>query len=797
MTRSPLSPGLPTLALVAALANVACSKASYTPYKPYKEVLCTRSDLSGCVIQDVSVTGGVKVPEGAVKDKIATAETSRSLLGLLENVPILSLWDRITVDYEKLDPFVLERDLARVERIYRARGYYEAHARAARVTRPSKDRLRIEIVVDEGAPVLVGGVHLLFDWGAGGRLPPSKVLDAVEKATAPVEPGATFSESLLEDARKSVARALTDQGYAYATVEAKAKVDLGPHRAEVSYEANLGPLSTFGAITVEGAGDLPLARIRKTIRINEGEPYSTAKLDSAQGALTDLRVFGTVDVAPQLAPPDRQASARPSRVPVVFRVTQTALKTGKAGFGFEVGDRVAVHGVAGWENRNFLGGLRALTLEAKPGFVLYPYTLASIFQTKPDVLPELRVHTALAQPGFVEARTRGLVSADFNMYQLQPTGTLGYIEVTNNAGVEREWWGRRVHVGVFAKVQFDQPVDLTIPVKVEPTGGGYNFLVIPYAQFIGTLDLRYGLDGKKRDPINPHSGIYLANDFQIAVGPGNISSTDLRERVELRGYIPVTQKLTIALRFAGGVLFPFGGALAQAPDTAHADFDPTLWRTKSDKNYDPVYDAANYHRPTGCKPVEPPGEVCRGRYIQVLQLRGFTSGGTNSNRGYAYNSVGQQEQIPGISALSAGRTGVPIPLATGGMALWEASVELRFPVYEKWSGTIFLDGSDVRDKLADLGAPFAPHLSTGFGIRYATPVGALRADVGLRIPGAQVIGLGVHCAAFDPSVDPSKLQICQPGKPQGAGSYIDEKYGQSGSIAGAPLTLSLAIGEAF
>jgi hypothetical protein len=187
--------------------------------------------------------------------------------------------------------------------------------------------------------------------------------------------------------------------------------------------------------------------------------------------------------------------------------------------------------------------------------------------------------------------------------------------------------------------------------------------------------------------------------------------------------------------------------------------------------------------------------VCRGRYLQLLQLRGFYSGGTNSNRGYAYNGIGPQEQIPGISTLNDAY--VPLPLAIGGKALWEASVELRIPVYEKLGMVIFVDGSDVRDKLADFAAQFAPHLSTGLGIRYATPVGPLRADLGLRIPGAQVIGFAAQCAAFDPGASPVATQICKSGQPPPNNPYLDQKFGQAGSLRGVPLALSLAIGEAF
>jgi outer membrane protein insertion porin family/translocation and assembly module TamA len=58
------------------------------------------------------------------------------------------------------------------------------------------------------------------------------------------------------------------------------------------------------------------------------------------------------------------------------------------------------------------------------------------------------------------------------------------------------------------------------------------------------------------------------------------------------------------------------------------------------------------------------------------------------------------------------------------------------------------------------------HLSAGFGLRYDTPVGPIRLDLGYRIPGLQA--------------------------PVGA---ADE--GTPSSIFGLPLALSFGIGEAF
>ncbi|MFT3767644.1 MAG: BamA/TamA family outer membrane protein [Minicystis sp.] len=760
---------LPLLGLTLALAftSAACTLPKY--YAPHP---CDRPDLAGCVIEDVSVAGAQKVPASAVKEKIATAESSHALGGVLADIPIVSVWDRITVDYEKLDPFVLERDLARVERLYRARGYYEAHARAARVRKTGKEKVSVEIVVDEGEPVTVGSVRM--DW-QGKDKPGTKAMNASRRALRALVRGAPFAEQTFEETKKKVLRALTDHGHAYASVEAKATVDLVEHKAQIVYVADPGPETKFGPIRIEGAGDLPEDRLRQAINIKEGEPFSTSKIDSAQIALADLRVLGSVDAAPELS---KDPANRPIAVPVVFRVTQTQLKTVKFGGGFELGSRVDVHGVAGWENRNFLGGLRSFTIEAKPGAVFFPLTLTTLFNGAPvgfKLIPEMRLHTALTQPGFLEARTRGLVSADFNVYQLNPTSTLGYLEVAGRTGVSRDLWDGRVQLALNLNVQFDQPLKLQIPDPcLLSTGGGYNRLTLPYVQSVATLDLRRGPDGK-RNPVNPHSGFYLSNDVQFAWGP---SSQDIRVRPEMRGYIPISRRVTLALRVAGGVLYAFGGNLA-----GHIPGD-----------YEPIPET-----PEGCpKDVfTGPDTLTRNRWAQVLQLRGFNSGGTNSNRGYAFNGVGPQERIPGVSPKTA--NGELLPIAIGGQALWEASIELRFPVYDKLGMTVFLDGSDVRQRFADFGAPFAPHLSTGIGIRYATPVGPLRADFGVRIPGAQVIGS--TCPIYDASVAAPGVATCNPTVRNGAnsGQFLDPtKYGQAGAIRGViPLALSLAIGEAF
>ncbi|MBI9076162.1 MAG: BamA/TamA family outer membrane protein [Desulfatibacillum sp.] len=93
------------------------------------------------------------------------------------------------------------------------------------------------------------------------------------------------------------------------------------------------------------------------------------------------------------------------------------------------------------------------------------------------------------------------------------------------------------------------------------------------------------------------------------------------------------------------------------------------------------------------------------------------AGGTRSVRGYAYQQMGPTNEDGDF---------------VGGQSLWEGSVELRFPIYQKISGVVFSDcGSVVEEPFSFDGRSF--RYTTGPGLRYESPVGALSLDIGYQL----------------------------------------------------------------
>jgi outer membrane protein assembly factor BamA len=645
---------------------------------------CTRIPPGRYALDDVDIEGTNKVEAAEVEDKIATASSPR----------FLGLFRGAVLDYELYDQYVLERDLARIERLYRARGFYEAHARAGRVQKIDETHVRVTVVVDEGPAVTVREIKVQ----GITALPIDDAAAALSAVRRRLRTGRNFDEERYETAHDELQRAFTDRGYAFAKVEGRVEVDLAHHVADVFFDVTPGEPARLGAVTITGLGPLPEAPVRRAIDLAEGELYSTEKLEAAKRAVLGLGVFSEVEVQPDLAKPGSPT------VPVKVIVVPSELRSVKLGGGIELDViRTEVHALTGWEDRNFLGGLRRFNIDLRPGVVVYP-TRIPRFEKPEKLLPEGRARAELRQPGVLEARTGGIVRGEINVYPVlwftdndtaPPLEFVpGYLDLSAGYGLDRSFG--RLYANISYNFQNSFPFDYGVSLQ------NRQKVVLSYIDFKTTLDLR-------NDPIRPHSGLFLANDFQVAGLPvlanfrsaGTLFAEDLRLLPEVRGYVPLSRRWTLALRGTAGFLFPFPGSYGSSLR---------------------------------------PGVDASANDIQLVFFRGFFSGGPNSNRGYPYRGVGPKgsvkEFLPGI---------VDDLFPTGGLTLWEASAEIRFPISGDLGGIVFCDASDVSRYRFDIRLLY-PHLSCGAGLHYNTPVGAIGLDLGFPIPGAQ---------SFDKNAPPS------------------------------------------
>lgn len=103
-------------------------------------------------------------------------------------------------------------------------------------------------------------------------------------------------------------------------------------------------------------------------------------------------------------------------------------------------------------------------------------------------------------------------------------------------------------------------------------------------------------------------------------------------------------------------------------------------------------------------------------------VRRFFAGGPDSHRGYAVRRLS-----PMVAAKGAGT--VPI----GGDYLVESSGETRFHVTGNFSGAVFVDAGQVGFDEREAFRPSNLAIAVGPGIRYATPIGPVRFDIGYRL----------------------------------------------------------------
>jgi outer membrane protein assembly factor BamA len=198
---------------------------------------------------------------------------------------------------------------------------------------------------------------------------------------------------------------------------------------------------------------------------------------------------------------------------------------------------------------------------------------------------------------------------------------------------------------------------------------------------------------KRDDPLNPRHGFFTSASVEYAFHQFSADADFLKEFVQGSWYLPLTQRSVFALSTRVGVIQDLGRHTNEI------------------------------------------GQVISG----VPLSERFTAGGDSSNRAYALDLLGtvcldsfDTSCRPTLVRLDNG-TIAPI----GGLGLFIANAEYRFPIFSSLGGAMFVDAGNVFDntaiRLGDL------RYGVGTGLRYLSPIGPVRFDVGYKLK-RQTIG---------------------------------------------------------
>jgi outer membrane protein assembly factor BamA len=119
-----------------------------------------------------------------------------------------------------------------------------------------------------------------------------------------------------------------------------------------------------------------------------------------------------------------------------------------------------------------------------------------------------------------------------------------------------------------------------------------------------------------------------------------------------------------------------------------------------------------------------------GSFVPTSQL--YFSGGGTTLRGFPIDEAGPQRIVPFCNVLK-GQTGcVNITVPVGGTQLFILNSEVRFPlrIMKNLGGVLFYDGGNVYSAISFNNFVTNYTNTIGIGLRYSTPIGPIRIDLG-------------------------------------------------------------------
>ena len=656
-------------------------------------------------ITTLSFHGNELFPDDSLARAIVTRQTECRSAVLS---PFCLLGTDFAVQRFYLNDSQIEIDRIRLVTWYRLRGFREAS-----VDVPAVDtlhgRAHVAFTVVEGLPIVVDSIDVL----GLESLDTEGLLDDL-----PLELGDRMSKYSLDATRAALELRLQNRGYAYAEVLIRSMLPAdAPHTSAVTFDVDPGPLSEYGMVTIAGNQHLSESTVLRTAQIRTGRLFRRDQLLESQARLFSLDIVTSARVEPfdiPIAEWDirrQDLSAAPdSVIPVTLRVQEGDQYRLRYGAGWSTAEcfNVESRGTA----RNFMGGGRILQLRGRVANLL-----AVDYH---DVLCPSSGSGSFAELNW-------LAAVDF----AQP-----WIFSTRNSFVASVFGERQSLPDVFVRRAVGLDLSLTRAIGPETP------VTFSYRPELSRLD---------------------AADVLFCTGLLVCTLDDIEILESSNWLAPLGLNFTRLL--ANNPLNPIRG-YNLIVDVEHA----SSW-TGSNFRYDRVVAEGTWYaseRSSVFAARVRGGWVGAGPFTELLGAGGgveivhpqkrFYAGGANSVRGFAQSGLGPRVLTVGVAQVldqgacttgevmdltcdaSGVEDGLFLPRPTGGTRVLEANIEVRFRLASGLQGVAFLDAGQLWGATASVDLSEI-EVSPGTGIRFLSPIGPVRVDLGYRFRGGESLSV--------------------------------------------------------
>jgi len=542
----------------------------------------------------------------------------------------------------------------------------------AKITAETHDREpQIDVIfhIEEGAQTLVDNMEV-----TGNNNVPYEQLAA--PAGFQLRPGVPFSARQLAEDRNRISANYLNRGYLNVEVKPRVNPDRGdPHHVKVTYAVNEQQMVRVGDVIYLGQKKTKLSLIRKTAKVPEESPMKRGELLEGESRLYDLSIFDWSSVGPRKPITDQTEEA------ALVKVHEAKRNEITYGFGFEISHRggnvpsgtIAVPGGAPVQ----LGGDHIAPSQS---------TFASPRGSIEFNRRNMRGLGETASTSLLLSRLDQRVLATY----AQPHFIGSQWSSLTSFSVERTTENPLFAAGL-GDVSFQverlisQKHNTRLQIRYDFNKTALSHLLVPdlvlerdrnvhLSTFSGTL-----IRDSRDKPLDAHRGLFGTLNLSITPAPLGSSATFAKLFGQFSYYKPVHSVV-----FANSIRLGLVKALA-------------------------------------------------GSFVPTSQL--YFSGGGTSLRGFPIDQAGPQRVVPFCNVLQTQTGCVNVTVPVGGRQLFIFNSEVRFPlgIMKRLGGVVFYDGGNV---YSAINLPnFVNNYSNtvGIGLRYATPIGPIRIDLGRNL----------------------------------------------------------------